>query len=70
MSAMLGFAMLSSENGTSLSTTTARFIGTVRLEDVPFLTTRKPSAQAPCALGITISESPVRAAAKYRLKAM
>ena len=46
MSAMPGFAMESSANGTSLSTTTARFIGTLSRDAVPFLTTRKVFAWA------------------------
>ena len=66
MSAMPGLAMLSSAKGMSLSTTTARFIGTFRGALVPLLTTLRVSAYAGAgakvARGMALRDSPTRTA--------
>ena len=58
---MLAFAMEISANGTSDSTTTARFMGTLRLLDASPVMTRKVWA---CAVGtvVTVTATPSRAA--------
>ena len=70
MSAMAGLAMESSAKGTSLSTTTARFIGTVRARDGAPPNTWRFCAQTPGTspgAGAAASSAAIPAAAKVRL---